>query len=235
MTDLYETIVRWYLRFNGYFCVENFVVHEPDHAGVPQGAEFDTLAVRFPHSKEIVSGQPIENDPRLNDGEVSQSGLIDFVIAEVKSGKRLGLNRIWREENTRNLERLAYMVRWLGGFEEESLSQMAQDLLRNKRAVAKEYCIRLVVFGHRTSQQAVPSHVPQITFTDIANFIVRVRAPCWTRYQLGVRSAHDQWDPLIKSVWDIADRAERSEEKVQAILHLLHEYAPPSNQQASTS
>jgi len=29
MADNYERFVRWYLRFNGYFTVENFYVHNP--------------------------------------------------------------------------------------------------------------------------------------------------------------------------------------------------------------
>ena len=32
-----ETLVRWYLRFNGYLGVENLVVHEPNSGAVPQG------------------------------------------------------------------------------------------------------------------------------------------------------------------------------------------------------
>jgi len=30
MIDKYEVFVRWYLRFNGYFTIENFIVHGAD-------------------------------------------------------------------------------------------------------------------------------------------------------------------------------------------------------------
>jgi hypothetical protein len=52
MPDACETFVRWYVRFNGYLGVENFIVHEPRAGRVNQGTESDILAVRFPYSQE---------------------------------------------------------------------------------------------------------------------------------------------------------------------------------------
>jgi hypothetical protein len=79
-------------------------------------------------------------------------------------------------------------------------------------------------FGDRT-QQAVPDIVPQITFREIAEFIVRSRTPCWQGFGLGVRSQHPQWDKLICDIWDIGDpdNHEADEDKVQRILALLSE------------
>jgi hypothetical protein len=54
MEDNYEKVVRWYLRFNGYLTAENFVIHEARNGQIPQGGEFDTIGVRFPHSREQV-------------------------------------------------------------------------------------------------------------------------------------------------------------------------------------
>ena len=96
MEDKYEKLVRWYLRFNGYLTAENYVVHEARNGRVPQGGEFDTLGVRFPFSREHVDQKLIRNDPKLHDTEVSAHHLIDFVIAEVKNGRRNSLNSIWQ-------------------------------------------------------------------------------------------------------------------------------------------
>ena len=52
MADNYETLVRWYLRFNGYFTVESFIVHEATNQRNQQGGETDVLGVRFPFSQE---------------------------------------------------------------------------------------------------------------------------------------------------------------------------------------
>jgi hypothetical protein len=50
--DPYELLVRWYLRFNGYLGVENFVVHQTVEGGNVQVGEDDILAIRFPNSRE---------------------------------------------------------------------------------------------------------------------------------------------------------------------------------------
>jgi hypothetical protein len=94
MADRYETFVRWYLRFNGYLTVENFVIHEPVAGGVPQGGEFDVVGVRFPYSRES-PGFDIELDKSPIDDQAREDRLVDVVIAEVKSGGRTGLNPIW--------------------------------------------------------------------------------------------------------------------------------------------
>ena len=47
MEDKYEQIVLWYLCFNGFMTVENLLIHEARNGRVPQGAEFDTVGVRF--------------------------------------------------------------------------------------------------------------------------------------------------------------------------------------------
>lgn len=99
--------------------VENFIVHEPaeNTSMVPQGAELDTLAVRFPFSREVVEGTPtkqMRNDPRLVLGVCQATDPVDFVIAEVKSGERVRLNSVWREPTEPVKEhRIKYVLRWL--------------------------------------------------------------------------------------------------------------------------
>src|ERR1700735_2320519 len=92
----HEILVRWYLRFNGYFGVENFILHEPTAEGIAPGGEFDILAVRFPFSQER-AGFKIQNDEKLVDKEANEKGVVDFVIAEVKSGNHASLNKLWRQ------------------------------------------------------------------------------------------------------------------------------------------
>jgi len=225
MENNYEKLVRWYLRFNGYLAVENFVIHEPKNGHIPEGAEFDTIAVRFPHSREQVEEKPIRNDPRLEDSEAKDHKLIDFVIAEVKSGKRNSLNGIWQpgdEEQT--IKRVGYLLRWLGALStEEEIAQVAPQLQKNLRARHGSFLFRIVYFSRENTQQAVPKIVPQITFRNIAEFIIDLRTPCWAQYKMGVRSAHEQWDELICKVWEIGspERAASNPEKVEEILALL--------------
>jgi hypothetical protein len=234
MPDPYETLVRWYLRFNGFLGVESFVVHEPAAPAqgeescrpatevIPQGAEFDILAVRLPYSREE-AGFEIQRDGRLEDRDAREKALVECVIAEVKSGTKLSLNRIWRlpDPDGRYRNRIEYLVRWLGPFKDEAtIEAAAVDLQQDHRTVRDGYLIRLVYFASRTTDQAVPAYVPQITFRNIAEFIVDVRGPCWEDHGVGARSAHPQWDPMIKEIWGIGNPKVPGtrEEKIERIL-----------------
>lgn len=65
MTDLKinsnsgETLAKWYLRLNGYFIVDNFIVHAGDDKSkiskgfISNHTETDILAIRHKFSEEI--------------------------------------------------------------------------------------------------------------------------------------------------------------------------------------
>jgi len=111
---LLERFVRWFLRFNGYFSIENFVVHAADDpARVSDGivapyTEVDTLAVRMPHSAETKGPLRVANYSPLVSGA---DGKIDVVIAEAKSGNENKPNKPWREKQVSVIE---YIVRFIG-------------------------------------------------------------------------------------------------------------------------
>lgn len=226
MEEKHEKLVRWYLRFNGFLTAENYVIHEARNGNVPQGGEFDTLGVRFPHSREQVDQKLIKNDTRLDDPEAKADNLIDFVIAEVKSGKGNSLNGIWqRGDEDRKVERVGYLLRWMGALgDEQIIGDVARRLQKELRVRENGYLFRLLYFSSSHTKQAVPAGVPQITFREIAEFIVKLRTPCWKGYGMGVRSLHSQWDKLICDIWDIGDpdREISEPEKVDAILALLN-------------
>jgi hypothetical protein len=225
MEDKHEKLVRWYLRFNGYLTAENYVIHDARNGRVPQGGEFDTLGVRFPYSREQVDQKLIRNDPKLDDAEAKAAHLIDFVIAEVKSGNRNKLNGIWQPDNEdAKVGRVGYLLRWMGALgDEQRITEVARRLHKEHRARENGYLFRLLYFSHSHTKQAVPAVVPQITFREIAEFIVTLRTPSWKAYGMGVRSLHGQWDKLIRDIWDIGNPDSQLSEaqKIEAILALL--------------
>lgn len=220
MNDPYEVFVRWYLRFNGYLAIENFVISEPVDFGVRQGGETDILAVRFPFSRES-PGFDLENDDRLLDDEAVEEQLTDFVIAEVKSAND-ALNDLWRPPtDNQKLQRTAYLVRWLGlCATEDDVHSVATLLQSHRRARYRGNVVRLAYFGPKRRPDVEQLNVPQITHAEIAAFLV-LRASCWVGQRLGVRSPHNQWHPLMNEIWKIADPQRGGAEKVQDILALL--------------
>jgi hypothetical protein len=223
----HEILVRWYLRFNGYFGVENFILHEPTAEGIAPGGEFDILAVRFPFSEEK-PGFKIPNDEKLVDKEASEKNLVDFVIAEVKSGTHAFLNKLWRapDSDGEKRRRLEYLVQWLGPLQDQSaIEKVGAALQKRQRHIEDRYLFRLVYFCKRPTAQAVQQHVPQITFEEIARFFVEMRSPCWKDNGFGTKSAHDQWHPLIKTIWKIADPKSEitNADKIKRIVNVLDE------------
>lgn len=222
--DPYELLVRWYLRFNGYLGVENFVVHETVQGGNVQRGETDVLAVRFPYSRED-PGFAIQTDPLLLD---QQDSLTDFVVAEVKGRRRDTLNSIWRPPlDSLKVDRVAYLVRWLGPFSDEAvIRQVATELQASYRTQHGDFSFRVLMFAHKRQAKLT---LKQITFYEIAHFFVHVRAPSWQDHGFGCRSPHDQWHPLIKDIWKIADPqvGPGSNEKIHGILEFLKKAAEP--------
>jgi len=151
--------------------------------------------------------------------------LIDFVIAEVKSGNRNKLNGIWQPDNEdAKVGRVGYLLRWMGALgDEQRVTEVASRLHKEHRARENGYLFRLLYFSHSHTKQAVPAVVPQITFREIAEFIVTLRTPSWKVYGMGVRSLHGQWDKLIRDIWDIGNPDSQLSEaqKIEAILALL--------------
>ena len=230
MEDAYEELVRWYLRFNGYLYIDNFIVHEPNPTSttVPQGAEIDILAVRFPFSRELISIKEVLRHETL---EPPLPGMIDFVIAEVKARKKkIKLNKIWRngdKEPYRN--RVEYLVRWLGCLTSESvISSVSSALLKTHHARRGRYSFRVILFAERSSQQSLPPTIRVITFEEILQFILHNRANSFAKIGLGTRSQHSQWSPLIKDLWAIAETEDSisEDEKMSRMSDLFRSRNP---------
>lgn len=215
MADPYETLARWYLRFNGYLGVENFIVHESRPGRVTQHTEFDVVAVRFPYSKEVADF-PFPQHEKL---EVSDT-FIDFVVAEAKP-RKIRLHRAWKSNRIGEEDPLAYLIRWLGSFKDEStVREIAENFRTNYSAEKAGYRFRLIYFVGTASRQ-LPRAIPQITFGEIAEFLI-ARTLCYSVHGLGPRSHRNQWPKLIKNIWDFAYGTNIApSEKVERILDLV--------------
>ncbi len=77
----FELLATWYLRFNGYFTIQDFTVH-PDFRNQPGGTDADILAVRFPYSEEFQRRYSFDRDQ-----ELIRPKRTDILICEVKAGR----------------------------------------------------------------------------------------------------------------------------------------------------
>jgi len=163
MPDNYERFVRWYLRFNGYFTIENFIVHNPERISggmVGNYTESDILAVRMPYSKEIVGQLQIADHGILTNGA---EGRHDVVIAEVKSKKGNQPNDVWKldqESAPEMFTPVEYVLRFIGLYQEHDISAIARTLGVSHSYKDARCRIRYIVFareGQRLSGRSSTS------------------------------------------------------------------------------
>jgi len=99
-----EELVYWYLRLNGFFLINNFVLH---HNNEGRTSDSDLLAVRLPHVYEETGGRQEDWDPLLLSH--FDSGKIMGIICEVKSGLRFDTNKIFQDFNVKkSVQRIGF-------------------------------------------------------------------------------------------------------------------------------
>ena len=203
--ERFEAFVVWYLRFNGYFTVPNFVVHAGDDQARISGevvgnkTEVDTIAVRFPYSREA-SGTPFPTDKNLVEGA---GGRFDVVFAEVKSGRGDSPNKIWRNGEVADIE---YLLRFLGWHNSDDEIREAATALSQKFIFeADNLRIRYIIFADRVDSVWNKKGVTYVTFDDCVRFISEERGQCWAESGIGRRSMHDQWSTLAKKIFEVAN------------------------------
>lgn len=219
-----ELFAKWYLRLNGYFIVDSFLVHNPNEIYkdiVGQYTETDLLAVRFKSNKEVPGGMEIQKDEAI----IDQTGAkIDFLITEVKTGNQNSLNSVW---NNKNVEVAKYILRYAGFIEDENtLSNIAQKVVDEGSYYdeKKEFAIRLVLISQKKANRNWQC-IENIRFDEnIIDYFINVWGKCWEDNGIGSASKHDQWDDFIKQVFAHANNlAITQDERKQAIKELLRE------------
>jgi hypothetical protein len=148
-------------------------------------------------------------------------GRFDAVLAEVKSGESDSPNRIWRNGETSHIEYLLRFVGWHN--DDEKIRIAAKQLSRRYTFEESNLRIRYIIFAERINLAWSSRGVKYITFDDCIKYISEERGRCWARSGIGRRSMHDQWNPLIKHLFQIANDnsliSSRRREEIRRILH----------------
>lgn len=218
-----EILTKWYLRFNGYFIVENFIIHAADdenriHKGeVLNYTEVDLLAIRHKYSSEISGIVSIENDVNLIEENEYE---IDFIIGETKTGNQDSANKIWKHKNLLAIE---YLIRFAGFIEDKNkINLIAKKLLENRNYKDEDlkYKIRLIIFSEINLNKNF-TDTKNIKILDIINFMCN-RGECWKDKNIGFKSKHSQWDPLINEIIKVTnDQILTTDSKIEKIMSIM--------------
>jgi len=216
-SDVQENLFSLYLRLNGYF-VTGFIVH----ADRGNKTEMDALAVRFPYHRE--PEREIGLSPKLD----SSDSLVDFLVCEVKGGKKnVNFNVKFRE----NKEAIASVLRRLGAFTDEeihSLTPRIQDILHpEKIQKSQEYPtldiprinsrLRFLLAAPEQNRSA-NSQKPYIYGNDMIQYIWDCFRPDVQRQSCGVRYNWSLWgEQYIKLVKYFKDKKRTAPGDIESI------------------
>lgn len=208
-----EKAAYWYFRLNGFFQIENFVVH-PARKG-SQLTDADLLAVRFPFRAERLFDDPTDT----MDDDVKTLALstqaVDFVIAEVKSNQPCTLNGPWTSQDKQNVHRVLAAI---GCLPPNAIGQAAADIYKSGMFQPNSgFRIRLIAVGRERSEDIARQYpdVTQVTWVEVFSFI-------WKRFDRydKQKTQVDQWDEAGKNIKWFADRNDESE-FIKIALHQI--------------
>jgi len=119
-----ESAAEWFLRLNGFFTVQNFIVHPVKREESQQRTDADVLGIRFPNRQEIVGGISLDDH---KDFRNAQRPI--FVIAEVKSGP-CSLNGPWTDPDAQNVTNV---LRSFGEMSSAPFEKISERLYENRQ------------------------------------------------------------------------------------------------------
>jgi hypothetical protein len=209
-----EKVAYWYLRLNGFFQIENFVVHPGRRGG--QRTDADLLAIRFPFRAERLFNDP--NDVMADDVQpLALSGdLIDVVMAEVKTNQPCTLNGPWTQQDRRNVHRVLAAI---GCLPPDRIEPAAADIyVAGFHRSEAQLRIRLVAVGRDRSEELAAAYpaVTQLIWTDMLAFI-------WVRFHRyrQQKTQVDQWDVEGLKIKRLADQSADEQDFVGHALHIM--------------
>ena len=175
-----EEVAVWFLRLNGVFTIQNFIVH-PDKVSTHPSTEADVLGIRMSNSFEGVHRSRTELVKMSDHEDLTKAAKVGTVIknlalvVEVKAS-RCHINGPWSEERAEKARFRSNMERVLGRigcFSRQDVVTAAEEMNRNLRYEGQAFVAQYFAIGDtKNSDLAVRyPQLVQLTFGDIATFL----------------------------------------------------------------
>lgn len=130
MINFAEELTYWYLRLNGFFLLQNFVLHHLGKGSQRATADSDLLAIRHPYVYEKIGGQEQDWDQkRFEDWDIKINKFNLAFIVEVKSGRNIRNSDI---KSSFSLERLKGAIYRFGIFQKSEVPNIAEKLSQDE-------------------------------------------------------------------------------------------------------
>lgn len=143
MINFAENIAYWYLRFNGFFSLQNFVLHKVEQVegkSVRGTADSDLLAIRFPYVYEEIGGQKNDWDCKQFKSWGIQIDKFHLAfIVEVTSSRSVISNQL--KSTKFSCERLEQAIQRFGIFQKDEVSCIVKTLYQKDKYIKDHWII----------------------------------------------------------------------------------------------
>ena len=205
-----DRIAYWYFRLNGFFTIENFILHGDSSTNWQVKTDADILGVRFPFRCE----PGFVDDTPFVDQSLSKKPHV--IIAEIKRDE-CKLNGPWSDQTKQNIE---YALMAIGYFGKEKVIDIAGILYKDYQYESEDVKIQLVLVGSRRNNEYsdTKKQLVQILFSDILRFIYRR----FVGYRMAKKD-HQQWDKdlVFTTLWEEAGKARDETRFVDIAMQLI--------------
>ncbi len=211
-----EQVARWYFRLNGFLSIPGFVVH-PDVVRLNPMTEADLIAVRFPHSREVIAGRPMQDDERLLSLARNQQTL--FLLVEVKTDL-CNINGPWSNADQGNMQRV---IRRLGFAEDDQMEDIAASMYRELRWEDQNTVLQYVAVGKRKNDGRGRqfARLAQVTWDEIAQFLYKRFQQFPEKLPSDGRLIHEQWPDFGRAYGRRFRRMKSSRESEEFVLDYI--------------
>jgi len=203
-----EELVKLFLRLNGYFVVENFIIHDGNSKDIdsinkiiPQLTETDMLGIRLPFQNEKTGDLHIANHKKI----VLNKPLIDLIIIESKTGTTNKPNKTWKNDS--RIDNIKYIIRFFGLTDNALIiEEISKNLITKYNYDWGDYSIRFIIVSESENEYYSKKGVTYITIDEILNFIIETRGKSWINANMGIASQHQQWSIFMNKIFIIANK-----------------------------
>ncbi|MDR5002496.1 hypothetical protein [Brevibacillus parabrevis] len=120
MKNFAEEMAYWYFRLNGFFLLDNFVLHN-DGLDSTHSADIDILAIRQKYTYELIGGRETDKHELLFRNFDNNKNI--GIICEVKAGKSTP-----NDIRLRRMDRLRYGLERIGFFSQSRVDDLVVKL-----------------------------------------------------------------------------------------------------------
>lgn len=159
MLNYAEEMSYWYLRLNGFFLIDDYVLHRKG-LNKEQSSDCDIIGIKLANSKESIDGHNYIDYDKLLFGDLNENENV-AIICEVKSGD-------YNKKDLFKIEKIKYCLKRFGLLDERNNKDIIDNVVnKNIYKIRDFYVLKLLI-----SQKSNDSDIyKNMTLNHINKFI----------------------------------------------------------------